>query len=315
MLYPWLMPIIENVSERITQDNLHHGILFVSEPGSGIEVLCKTVAKRLLCTSDEVLPCGSCKACLLYDAQSHPDYHPVTTEKTQIGVDAVRKAIEQVNQTAQLSSNKVVMIENIETMSESASNALLKTLEEPTNNTYLVLTTNAPQYIMATIKSRCEKIRVPMPSYEQSRAYLADEGARVASAEELAAYRHSPLIYKEQSTGDTMNFNDFQEDFAELSDGTKSAESIANKWKDRAEEAVNWVSQLSLQRFSNTVKTTTDNRDTVVGTDWVQVYDKATEAGKQLRQAGLNRVLILSSLFACVASVACVTNVEDSPKT
>jgi len=136
----------------------------------------------------------------------------------------VRKAIEQVNQTAQLSSNKVVMIENIETMSESASNALLKTLEEPTNNTYLVLTTNAPQYIMATIKSRCEKIRVPMPSYEQSRAYLADEG-------------------------------------------------------------------------------------------WVQVYDKATEAGKQLRQAGLNRVLILSSLFACVASVACVTNVEDSPKT
>ncbi|WP_371192992.1 AAA family ATPase [Glaciecola sp. SC05] len=304
MLYPWLLPLMTELSQRLQDKQLHHGILLVGEHGSGESVLAQTLVKRILCSATQTLPCNSCKACMLLNAQSHPDFHPVTTEKTQIGVDAVRVAIEQVTKTAQLSANKVVLIENIETMSESASNALLKTLEEPTNDTYLVLSTNAPQYLLATIKSRCEKIRVPMPSYQQSIDFLAGKTQTVPTPEALAAYKHSPLLFLEQADNTSLDFVVFQQDFISLTDGKASAESLANKWKDFATEAVHWTAQLSLQLFATEVKNTTEQSHRVVGVKWMAVYDSATLATKKLRQAGLNKALILSALFAQVQSTS-----------
>lgn len=302
MLYPWLMPLLSSLSLRLQGNQLHHGILLIGEYGSGEAALASTFVKRILCSSSELLPCNSCKACMLFKAQSHPDFHRVTTEKTQIGIDAVRAAIEQVNKTAQLSANKVILIENIEIMSESASNALLKTLEEPTNNTYLVLTTNAPQYIMATIKSRCEKIRVPMPTYEQSLEYIKTKTDKQPSIQDLAAYKHSPLLYLDHGQSSSLNFAAFKQDFMALADGKESAEGIANKWKDLATDAVHWSAQLSLQLFAGEVRGTTDQNRNVVGIKWMKTYDSATHATKKLRQAGLNKALILSALFAQIHS-------------
>lgn len=304
MLHPWLDSLMQELSERLTQKQMHHGILLVGEKGSGVSNLAQMLVKRFLCSDSQTLACDACKACLLFKAQSHPDFHPVVTEKTQIGVDAVRAAIEQVNKTAQLSANKVVLIENIETMSESASNALLKTLEEPTNNTYLVLTTHAPQYILATIKSRCEKIRVPMPNYQQSLEYLKGKVETLPTEQMLAAYKQSPLLFLEQIHSDSLAFDEFEEDFTALTKGQVNAEGIANKWKDQATDAVNWSAQLSLRLFSAEVADTTDQNHLVVGTHWMKVYDNATHATKKLRQAGLNKVLILSALFALIQSSA-----------
>ncbi len=298
MLYPWLTSTFNELSKRLQNKQLHHGILLVGEKGSGESVFATTLAKRLLCSESALLPCNQCKACLLFNAHSHPDFHEVVTEKTQIGVDAVRAAIEQVNKTAQLSANKVVLIENIEMMSESASNALLKTLEEPTKNTYLILTTNAPQYILATIKSRCEKIRSPMPNYEQSAAFIKEQGAAVPSELSLAAYKHSPLLYLEQAKDNELNFASFTQDFTALTEGHASAESIANKYKDNADDAVHWTAQLSLQYFASDVRQCTDQSSSVVGTKWMGIYDSATNATKKLRHSGLNKTLILSALFA-----------------
>ena len=105
--------------------------------------------------------------------------HHVTTEKSQIGVDAIRQTISKVSQTAQLSGNKVVIISQVELMSESASNALLKTLEEPTANTYLLMTSNESQRLLPTILSRCEKRNIALPSFEQSCDWLSAQGVSV----------------------------------------------------------------------------------------------------------------------------------------
>ncbi|MFC4699280.1 AAA family ATPase [Glaciecola siphonariae] len=305
MLYPWLLTTFTKLAERLAQDKLHHGVLLVGEKGCGESQLAHTLAKRILCASDAVLPCGSCKPCLLFQAQSHPDFHEVLTEKTQIGVDAVRAAIEQVNKTAQMSANKVVLIEHIETMSESASNALLKTLEEPTNHTYLILTTNAPQYLLATIKSRCEKIRAVMPSYQQSVDYLMEQAVdkqavALPTELELAAYKHSPLLFLAKSNSSDMSFSEFETDFTSLLDKVESAESIAAKWKEQAADVVHWTAQLSLQYFAKGVQQSTDQSRAVVDTQWMKIYDSASHASKKLRQAGLNKVLILSALLAQV---------------
>ncbi|MBT1449559.1 DNA polymerase III subunit delta' [Glaciecola sp. XM2] len=299
LMYKWLMPTLEELSQRLGRSKLHHGILLMGDIGCGESSLAIAMANRILCQAPTgALACGKCKGCLLFKAQSHPDFHEVTTDKTQIGVDAIRQAIDKVTKTAQLGANKVVLIEQIERMTESASNALLKTLEEPTDGTFLILTTNAPQYLLATIKSRCEKIRVPMPSFAQSESYLLEQGLPVPTATELAAYQHSPLLYAEQYDQKAVNFKAFHDDFNSLVDGALNAHEAAEKWKDAATDAVNWTAQLCMQRFSLNVKQTIENSDTVVGAHWMQGYDKATVAGKKLRQAGLNKTLILAALFA-----------------
>jgi DNA polymerase-3 subunit delta' len=298
-MYEWLMPTLDELVTRLDKGQLHHGILLVGSAGCGESLLAQELAKRMLCKNTSTsMSCGSCKPCMLFAASSHPDFHEVTTEKSQIGVDAVRAAIDKVNKMAQLSANKVVLIEQIERMSESASNALLKTLEEPTDGTYLILSTNAPQYLLATIKSRCEKVRIPMPSFEQSIAYLSNLGVALPSEEVLAAYQYSPLLYMQQLDNTSLNFNAFKSDFDALTAGELSAESAANKWKDAALEAANWTSQISMQNFSRQVQSDIDQSRSQVGTHWMHMYDKATAASKKLRQAGLNKVLILSALFA-----------------
>jgi DNA polymerase-3 subunit delta' len=298
-MYKWLMPQLADLVERLDKGQLHHGILLMGDAGCGESMLAQQLAQRILCKHPRSpLACGACKPCMLFAASSHPDFHEVTTEKSQIGVDAVRQAIEKVTKMAQLSANKVVLIEQIERMSESASNALLKTLEEPTDGTYLILTTNAPQYLLPTIKSRCEKVRIPMPDFTQSIDYLSEQGVQLPDEETLAAYQYSPLLYAQQLDNISLNYTVFKHDFDELSHGSLSAEAAANKWKDAALEAVNWTSQISMQKFSSEVQSCIDQSQSKVGTHWMHIYDKATVASKKLRQAGLNKVLILSALFA-----------------
>ncbi|WP_395343449.1 hypothetical protein PN836_003425 [Ningiella sp. W23] len=311
-LYPWLKPQLEDFAQRLKDNTLHHAILCVDEPNGSGNALAVALSKKVLCLgTDNSQACNRCKSCMLFNAQSHPDFHEVSTEKTQIGVDAVRIAIEQVNKTAQLGGNKVVLIQDIERMSESASNALLKTLEEPTAHTFLVLSTHAVQYILATILSRCEKVRVTRPSYEQSIDYLREIGvapSRLPTKDELAAYQHSPISFLaatdkndgSSNTAANMSYAAFKQDFSELSSGSLSAEALARKWQDSAQEAVNWTSQLALLRLSQALQSTIDQNREVVGTNWMSLYDEATRAGKKLRQAGLNKVLILSALFSKV---------------
>nr|WP_136252276.1 DNA polymerase III subunit delta' [Ningiella ruwaisensis] len=313
----WLKSPLHKLVGRLENNQLHHGILLVAEGGSGEQLLAKALGKSILCQQlSHHNACLKCKACLLFEALSHPDFHEVTTDTTQIGVDAVRGAIEQVNQTAQLGANKVVLIQGIERMTESASNALLKTLEEPSKHTFLVLSTTAPQYLLATIKSRCEKIRLNMPSYEQSLNFLKQYQTAnnlsfpLPDEATLQAYKGSPLLYLANFDDEKMNFESFRRDFNALLAQTESVEDIANKWKDHAVNAVNWTSQLSMQAFANAVKQSIDqskatvsiqsnkSRQEVSGSQWMRVYDLATQSSKKLRQAGLNRVLILSSLFA-----------------
>lgn len=298
-MYKWLMPTFADLVARLDKGQLHHGILLMGDAGCGESMLAQQLAKRILCKHPQsALACENCKPCMLFAASSHPDFHEVTTEKSQIGVDAVRQTIEKVTKMAQLSANKVVLIELIERMSESASNALLKTLEEPTQGTFLILTTNAPQYLLATIKSRCEKVRIPMPDFTQSIDYLSGQGVQVPDEETLAAYQYSPLLYLQQLDNTHLNYQAFKRDFDQMSLGAMSAEAAANKWKDAAIEAVNWTSQISMQNFSLEVQSCIDQSQSKVGTHWMDMYDKATRASKKLRQAGLNKVLILSALFA-----------------
>ncbi|MFQ3249704.1 AAA family ATPase [Glaciecola sp.] len=332
-MYPWLQSAFETLLKRYQDDKLHHGLLFMGPVDLGKTNLCQELAKALLCKTvtnsqiktnvdasvnvgvdgniglfgDDHQPneisysnnidlnaCGTCKSCLLIDAGSHPDLHIITTEKSQIGVDAIRQAISKVSQTAQLSGNKVVIIPQIESMSESASNALLKTLEEPTSNTYLLMTTNELQRLLPTILSRCEKITVPTPTYEQSCQWLSAFDIQLPTKEALIAHGSSPVTFKrELEDPDSLGFDDFKATKEGIVNGSDSANRAAQKWQSDATKVAKWLAQHWLEKYKSTESEVA-----------YENYQACILAAKRMHHPGLNKSLIIAPLFAQLRAVS-----------
>lgn len=302
-MYPWLNDSIDALIKRYQSAKLHHGLLFMGAADAGKTQLCEQIAKALLCKSisssatttqhNAPVACGTCKSCLLIDAGSHPDLHVITTEKSQIGVDAIRQTIAKVTQTAQLSGNKVVIIGQVELMSESASNALLKTLEEPTPNTYLLMTTNESQRLLPTILSRCEKITIGLPSYQQSCDWLATHSIPAPSQAALLAHGSSPICYKrELDDADSIGFDDFMLAVQALIDGNDTANRAALKWQAHGPKVASWLAQHWIEKYK------VDQKQSVYDN-----YQACILAAKRMNHPGLNKSLILSSLFAQLRNI------------
>lgn len=146
----------------------HAYILESADAQKAAETL-QQLAQILLCqnTNDEVQePCQTCHSCALFKANNHPDFFSNDKEQNSIGVDEVRQASEFLTKTAQLSGNQVVLLHQVEKMTENASNALLKTLEEPTAKSYLLLSCENKAQLLPTILSRCQFLTLPKQSKE-----------------------------------------------------------------------------------------------------------------------------------------------------
>jgi DNA polymerase-3 subunit delta' len=299
-MYPWLVPIFEQIQQRAGKQQLHHGLLFVADQGVGEEQLIEQLVKSLLCISKNA--CGGCKACKLFDARSHPDMKYVVSEKPSIGVDLIRQASEYVTTTSQMLGNKVVVIENIERMTEAASNSLLKTLEEPSKNTYLVLTTNKPNSLLATITSRCEKIRLPLPSFENSLNWLATQTDLPISEDGLKAFSGSPVDYLSSLHSGTANYAVFCEDLDHLIHGRTSELLLAEKCKNEASIVLLWTYQKAVLVYKNCMENavTSNSKSHVLlkqTHDAEKLVFDCQQANKKISQAGINKSLILQQIF------------------
>lgn len=89
---------------------------------------------------------------------NHPDFIEVTTEKKSIGIETIRELLHRLTLKPVSAPHIVVLIENAETMTIAAANALLKTLEEPPPYVIFFLLTTAPDQLLLTIRSRCQKV-------------------------------------------------------------------------------------------------------------------------------------------------------------
>lgn len=171
--YPWQDGLWQQLAGR-TQHA--HAYLLHGPKGIGKRALAERLMARLLCQQPQALEaCGQCKSCLLLKAGSHPDNYILEPEEADkaIKVDQVRELVGFVVQTAQLGGRKVVLIEPVEAMNINAANALLKSLEEPSGDTVLLLVSHQSSRLLPTIKSRCVQQACPLPSEAASLQWLA----------------------------------------------------------------------------------------------------------------------------------------------
>lgn len=190
-LLPWQQTQWQLLQASLAQGRLPHALLLTGPQGLGKENFARLFAQSLLCESpdENTLPCGKCRYCQLYQAGNHPDIKLVMPleGKKAISVDQIRQIGQFVILKSQYSGYKVVIISPAEAMNINASNSLLKTLEEPSAETLLLLATHQPAQLPATIRSRCQEIRFGITETAASREWLEQQLPNKADIDLLLA--------------------------------------------------------------------------------------------------------------------------------
>lgn len=192
MLIPWFELPLQQLWQLGLAGRLHHALLFTGTRGIGKAWLAQQLSERLLCQQAAQAPCGQCKSCLLMRAGHHPDFLKLSSDSS-IGVDAVREISVFFQQSSQQGGAKVVSLPQAHKMTEAASNALLKTLEEPGQNCFLLLQTDHPERLLPTILSRCQIWALPTPAPETATHFLQQHTSEVIPAFVLPLCSGAPL--------------------------------------------------------------------------------------------------------------------------
>ena len=180
---PWHDDIWKSLIMRYQGAGLPHASLLLGNEGSGKRPLAFRLAKFLLCKSSDKKTqliasyCDQCQSCALMNAGSHPDYFICDQEAKgkQIKVDTIRALNDFLAKTPQISACQVVQIYPVEAMNLNASNALLKTLEEPSGESYLLLLADRLGSVLPTIRSRTQRINVHPPTTSDALNWLAQK--------------------------------------------------------------------------------------------------------------------------------------------
>jgi len=143
-----------------------HAWLFTGPPGSGRSVAARAFAAALQCERGGV-GCGECAGCHTVRARTHPDVHLVVPEGLSIAVQEMRSIVLTAARLPVLGRWQVVLVEDADRLTEAASNALLKAVEEPPSRTVFLLCAPSthPDDVSVTIRSRCRvvSLRAPAP--------------------------------------------------------------------------------------------------------------------------------------------------------
>ncbi len=197
-LAPWLHIDWQRLCEAAMAGRLPHAILIDGQEGLGKSMLARHLAGTLLCARESDRPrdpCGHCRACGLFQAATHPDYREIAPLEAgkAIRIDQIRALGDFLAQTAQLGGCKLVVINPAERMNAAAANALLKTLEEPTPNTLLVLVSARPSRLPATVRSRCQRVALRPPGNQAALEWLRAQAAGGDVRDALSIASGAPL--------------------------------------------------------------------------------------------------------------------------
>jgi DNA polymerase-3 subunit delta' len=175
---PWLQGWQRQLQGTLHSQRLPHSSLLLSAPGLGAEHLANWMCALALCESSGERPCGACASCSLLRSDTHPDYHLVRIEEDaqQIKVEQVRELIASLVLKSYRGGYKVGVIEGAEALNVNGANAFLKTLEEPSADTMLILIARPNHRLPATIASRCLRMPLRAPTPDVAAAWLEAHG-------------------------------------------------------------------------------------------------------------------------------------------
>jgi DNA polymerase-3 subunit gamma/tau len=150
-------PITETLRHAVEREKIAHAYLFCGPRGTGKTSTARILAKAVNCPNQVGgEPCNTCDICHSITEGKALDVIEIDAASNR-GIDEIRSLRERVNYSPSLTRYKVYIIDEVHMLTEAASNALLKTLEEPPSHVIFVLATTEPHKVISTIMSRCQR--------------------------------------------------------------------------------------------------------------------------------------------------------------
>ncbi len=236
--------IVTVINNAIINNKISHAYLFSGPRGTGKTTIAKIIARLVNC--DNLVggkPCGKCYNCINFNNSN--DIVEIDAASNN-GVEEIRELRDKVNLVPSHAKFKVYIIDEVHMLSNSAFNALLKTLEEPPSHVIFILATTEPHKIPLTIASRCQKFRFSKISDEKIAnriksiaklekinasddvfyeiARIADGGMRDAIniLDQLNAYSNGKIVLEDvYKVIGTVSYNDLSELLTNISSSNK----------------------------------------------------------------------------------------------
>ena len=280
--YPWQHEQWEKLLRLAQTNRLPHALLLSGEPETGKLEFALAAARYMLCrqvgpgvekhnaegrSSDNTHPqahtmqsCGECSSCALLNAGSHPDFLLLQPEEPgkQLRIDLMRNLNQFSGERSHQGGWKVVVIEPAEALNINAANALLKTLEEPGEQTLLMLVSHRPGGLLPTIRSRCQLLSFPLvpadvilPWLHEAAGVSADDKPEAQMVRALERAGNRPLRalrYSEQQTAASIEH--FEQLVESVATGEVSPLQAAEDChRLEFNEALGWFARLHTQRL------------------------------------------------------------------
>lgn len=237
---------LDNIYKSINLENLPHGIIINGPKGIGKEIFAKELASELLLNKNTLL-----QDCDLLDANNHPDYfilqkdkillHHITFRKTKWDEEKGQRNINDfLGITPSIAINKVALILNAQTMNNECQNALLKNLEEPAPNTYIIMVTDRSNVLLETIYSRCQIFNIPNLSSKEMNAWLSKRGISEINFNDFPSF-YTPLKIIEDIENDRHLI--FKKFISVISDYINNKSDIGSLIKDLSSMDINLITK------------------------------------------------------------------------
>ncbi len=319
---PWQQELWIELSAQVLQQRLSHALLLSGPAGVGKRWFARALVAFLLCEQRSGYACGSCRSCAQLAAGAHPNalllgtdgllglaisedghhehglvhWQPDADRKRRdISIEAARQMIERFTLASHYGGARAAIIDPADALNTNSVNALLKTIEEPPAATFLLLMSERPQSLPATLRSRCQRLYLPVPDGAAAAAWLADQTGR-SDAEALKAARGAPLRARALSLGEGMAL---RREWAELwgavakrrKDPVAAAAAVD---REALAEHLEWAWIWLHERYRERVLAAP--LDPRAAGAWEQVFTELAET-RRLAQGTAQPQLLLESLF------------------
>tara|TARA_Y200000002_G_scaffold83755_1_gene66490 strand:- start:421 stop:1380 length:960 start_codon:yes stop_codon:yes gene_type:complete len=206
--FKWLNDIYKGINFKM----LPHGIIISGPVGIGKKILAKKISKDLLENknnkSDDINPLNHPDLFIL-DKDKILLHHITYREDKWDDEKGQRNVNDFLSVTPSIAINKVALIFNAQTMNKAAQNALLKSLEEPAPNTYIIFTTDRPKSLYETIYSRCQVINIPNISQSTIDEWLIKNGISDINSNDFPSFSTPLSILNDIQNDEHHNFKNF----------------------------------------------------------------------------------------------------------
>ena len=304
--------IREELRRARARNQVHGGYLFEGGPGTGKRELALWFARLLLCRAEQDEPCGRCPDCRKLSTAderlAHPDLKWVEPDGAFIRVDQIRELQRELSLCAHEGGRRLALIVGADRLRIQASNALLKTLEEPPAGTTLLLVAQSSEALLPTLRSRTVRLRLAPWPEQEVRAALESEGLAAEDAWLASVVGGgSPAAAREWAESQLEQAREMRERIEDIEAcGATEILDFAESFRggERARERAFLLMDVFQAVARSAAASRADAGDADAAAAWLDHFEAAARARSELVRRNLNPQLVVEGLLLELRSTA-----------